>query len=93
MDFVKDLSKLGRDLSKVIIVDNMEQNYKLQKSNGIAIRPFWGKDSDDSALSDLSEILIKIAERKLDVRTGLKLYKDDILSKVTTNISRRAQLK
>ena len=72
MYFVKDLSKLGRDLSKVIIVDNMEQNYKLQKSNGIAIRPFWGKDSDDSALSDLSEILIKIAERKLDVRKGLK---------------------
>jgi len=30
-DFVKDISKLGRDLSKIIIVDNMEQNYKLTK--------------------------------------------------------------
>ena len=60
-DFVKDLSKLGRDMSKIIIVDNMEQNYKLQKNNGITIRPFWGKDNEDTALSDLLEILIKIA--------------------------------
>ena len=26
-DFVKDLSRLGRDMSRIIIVDNMEQNY------------------------------------------------------------------
>ena len=90
-DFVKDLSKLGRDMSKIIIVDNMEQNYKLQKNNGITIRPFWGKDNEDTALSDLLEILIKIAERKLDVRMGLKLFKEDIISKVTSNIFRRSQ--
>ena len=90
-DFVKDISKLGRDLSKIIIVDNMEQNYKLQKNNGITIRPFWGKDNEDSALIDLLEILIKIAERNLDVRTGLKLFKEDIISKVTSNIFRRSQ--
>ena len=90
-DFVKDLSKLGRDLSKTIIVDNMEQNYKLQKNNGITIRPFWGKDNEDSALIDLLDILIKIAEKNLDVRTGLKLFKEDIISKVTSNIFRRSQ--
>jgi Dullard-like phosphatase family protein len=90
-DFVKDISRLGRDLSKIIIVDNMEQNYKLQKNNGITIRPFWGKDNDDSALIDLLEILIEIAKRKLDVRTGLKLFKEDIISKVTSNIFRRSQ--
>ncbi len=90
-DFVKDISKLGRDLNKIIIVDNMEQNYKLQKNNGITIRPFWGKDSEDSALFDLLDILMKIAERKLDVRIGLKLFKEDIISKVTSNIFRRSQ--
>ena len=90
-DFVKDLSKLGRDLSRILIVDNMEQNYKLQKNNGITIRPFWGKDNEDSALIDLLEILIKIAEKNLDVRTGLKLFKEDIISKVTSNIFRRSQ--
>ena len=90
-DFVKDLSKLGRDLSKILIVDNMEQNYKLQKNNGITIRPFWGKNNEDSALIDLLDILIKIAEKNLDVRTGLKLFKEDIISKVTSNIFRRSQ--
>ena len=90
-DFVKDLSKLGRDLSKTLIVDNMEQNYKLQKNNGITIRPFWGKDNEDTALVDLLDILIKIAEKNLDVRTGLKLFKEDIISKVTSNIFRRSQ--
>ena len=90
-DFVKDLSKLGRDMSKIIIVDNMEQNYKLQKNNGITIRPFWGKDNEDTALIDLLEILIKIAEKNMDVRMGLKLFKEDIISKVTSNIFRRSQ--
>jgi Dullard-like phosphatase family protein len=90
-DFVKDLSKFGRDLSRILIVDNMEQNYKLQKDNGITIRPFWGKDNEDTALNDLLEILTKIAENNLDVRTGLKIFKEDIISKVTSNIFRRSQ--
>ena len=90
-DFVKDLSKLGRDMSKTIIVDNMEQNYKLQKSNGITIGPFWGKDNEDTALVDLLDILIKIVDKKMDVRMGLKLFKEDIISKVTSNIFRRSQ--
>ena len=72
-DFVKDLSKLGRDLSKIIIVDNMEQNYKLQKNNGITIRPFWGKDNEDTALIDLLEILIKIAEKKNGCKNRIKI--------------------
>ena len=82
-NFVKDLSKLGRDLSRVIIVDNKEQNYRLHKNNGIKIKSFWGKDNKDSALIDLKDILIKIAEKNLDVRTGLKIYREDIISKVT----------
>ena len=90
-DFVKDLSRLGRDMSRIIIVDNMEQNYKLQPDNGITIRPFWGKDSNDMALIDLLDILIKIAKNKMDVREGISLFKEDIISKVTSNIFRRVQ--
>ena len=81
-DFVKDLSKLGRDLNRTIIVDNMKQNYKNQPNNGITIRPFWGKD-----------ILKKIAEKNMNVISGLKYYKEDIISKVSSNILRRAQIK
>ena len=90
-DFAKDLSKLGRDLSRTIIVDNMEQNYKLQPHNGITIRPFWGKDTNDMALFDLLKILIKIAKMDMDVRDGIRYFKEDIISKVTSNIFRRVQ--
>ena len=90
-DFVKDLSKLGRDLSRTIIVDNMEQNYKLQPYNGITIRPFWGKDTNDMALLDLLNILIKIVKMDMDVRDGIRYFKEDIISKVTSNIFRRVQ--
>ena len=92
-DFVKDLSKLGRDLNKTIIVDNMKQNYKNQPDNGITIRPFWGKDVEDTALVDLLEILKKIAENNMNVIDGLKYFKEDIISKVSSNILRRAQNK
>ena len=92
-DFVKDLSKLGRDLNRTIIVDNMKQNYKNQPYNGITIRPFWGKDVEDTALVDLLDILKKIAEQDMDVISGLKYYKEDIISKVSSNILRRAQIK
>lgn len=92
-DFVKDLSKLGRDLNRTIIVDNMKQNYKNQPNNGITIRPFWGKDVEDTALVDLLDILKKIVEKNMDVISGLKYYKEDIISKVSSNILRRAQIK
>ena len=92
-DFVKDLSKLGRDLNRTIIVDNMKQNYKNQPDNGITIRPFWGKDVEDTALVDLLDILKKIAENNMNVISGLKYFKEDIISKVSSNILRRAQNK
>ena len=90
-DFVKDLSKLGRDLGRIIIVDNMEQNYKLQPYNGITIRPFWGKDTNDMALYDLLNILIKIVKMNMDARDGIRYFKEEIISKVTSNIFRRVQ--
>ena len=87
-DFVKDLSKLGRDLSRIIIVDNMAQNFRLQKENGITIKSFWGKEVDDRALIDLLPILLNIAKNNMDVRIGISYYKNDILNKVTSNIYR-----
>ena len=90
-EFIKDLNRLGRDLSRIIIVDNMEQNYKLQHENGITIRPFWGKDVKDMALYDLLSILIKIVENNMDVRDGINMFKEAIISRVTSNIFRRVQ--
>lgn len=89
-DFVKDLSRLGRDLSKVLIVDNMPQNFRLQKENGIYIKAFWGEDAYDTALLDLSEILEQIALHYTDLRKGIAFFKDDILNKITSNFSRNS---
>ena len=85
-DFVKDLNRLGRSLDRVIIVDDMPQNFRLQKQNGITIKPFLGDDFNDTALYDLLPILKHIAEEKKDVRIGLKKYRDEIIKKVTSNI-------
>ena len=57
--FVKDLSKLGRDLKKVIIVDNLAQNFSRQSENGILIRS-WFDDKEDMALKELAPILIEL---------------------------------
>ena len=85
--FVKDLSKLGRDLSKVIIIDNMPQSFKLQKENGIFIKSFNGDNKKDSTLFDLIPILKKIAgNSNNDVRVELNKMKNEIFTKITTNL-------
>lgn len=85
---MKDLTRLGRPNDKMIIVDNMPQNFRLQKENGIFIRAFWGEDQYDTALIDLMPILINIAQEGGDVRHGLSKYREEILRKVSSNISK-----
>ena len=88
-DVIKDISLIGRDLSKVIIVDNMQQNFKLQKENGILISSFWGEDDNDKVLLQLGRILVSIAidmvetKYNLDVRNEIKKYKEDIIKSVS----------
>ena len=83
-DFVKDLTRIGRPLDKIIIVDDMPQNFKLQKENGIIIKPFWGEDNYDMALFNLIPILKNIAKENKDVRIGLVNYKDEIFKNITS---------
>ncbi|CAD8044694.1 unnamed protein product [Paramecium primaurelia] len=72
--FVKDLSRLGRNMAKCIIVDNIAANYQHQEENGIQIKT-WYNDSDDKELLKLGVFLRKIAEENCqDVRDALKQY-------------------
>ena len=91
-DFVKDISRIGRPMNSIIIVDNMPQNFRLQKENGIFIKPFWGDDIFDTALFSLADILEKIYNQFDDVRQGIFYYKDEILNKITSNFSKRGNI-
>ena len=59
---VKDLSKLGRDMDKIIIVDNIEENYQLQPNNGLNICDFEG-DQNDNELEYLLEDLLNLVKQ------------------------------
>jgi len=58
--FIKDLSKLGRDLKSVIIVDNTPTAYLLQRENAIPITT-WIDDVHDRELFELSLLLEALA--------------------------------
>ena len=88
-NFIKDLTRVGRPLDKTIIVDNMPQNFIFQRENGILIKSFHGEDNNDNALEELGKILINIAKEGGDVRISLKKYRDEIIKKVSSNISKR----
>jgi CTD small phosphatase-like protein 2 len=86
-EFVKDLTRIGRSLDSIIIVDNMPEYFRLQKENGIIIKSFWAKDPNDRALYDLIPILIRIAQEEIDVREGISKYRNEIYRKITSSFS------
>ena len=55
----KDLSILGRDLEKVIIIDNDPSNFRLQPGNGVFIKS-WTGQQDDEELEKFKEILSSV---------------------------------
>jgi CTD small phosphatase-like protein 2 len=84
-NYLKDLSLLGRDLSKIIIIDDLAKNYKLQQDNGLPISS-WKGDVNDTALKDLIPILIKIVENDVDdVRKIIVKIKDKLNEQKTDN--------
>ena len=85
--FFKNLNLLNRNYKKIIIIDDTETNFKLHKSNGICIKPFFGKD-DNNILNMLTQLLIKIrldAEKSGDIRISLKQAKRDLIYKKIEN--------
>ena len=59
---IKDLSKLGRDMNKIIIIDNIEENYQMQPNNGLNISDFEG-DEDDNELDYLLADLLNLVQQ------------------------------
>ena len=81
--YIKDLSKIGRDLSKVLIVDNNPHSFKFQHENGILINSYYGEKNNDKTLIELQKILIKIYNEKKDIRDSISKYKEEIIQKIS----------
>ena len=82
-NLIKDVTLIGRDLSKIIIVDNNETCFELNKENGIKISSFYG-DKNDNKLFELKNILKEIYFKNYnDVRLALKEFHNDIINKVS----------
>ena len=75
---VKDLSLLGRNLNKTIIVDNIKDNFSLQPDNGLQIFS-WKGDINDCSLKFLMDILKNIVVKNVkDVRKVIKKIKSEL---------------
>ncbi|CAE7025549.1 ctdspl2 [Symbiodinium natans] len=61
LPITKDLTKLGRDLSRVVLVDNSRRSFWLQPENGLLVSDWTGRNPDDKELErvrrELGELL------------------------------------
>jgi len=71
-NYVKDLSALGRDLSKVVIIDNAVEAMGFQLHNGILIEDFMGSSSDTSLLE--MKTFLGMMDQARDVRNTVMQY-------------------
>ena len=76
ISLVKDLSWLGRDLRKIVIIDNIADNFKLQNNNGLHIKT-WTGDIKDEEFLNLKDLLFKVFKsRTSNILPYLKIMKE-----------------
>lgn len=69
---LKDISKIGRGLEKILIIDNLAESFTLQPDNGILVKD-WFDDMEDTELPTLIPFLKNLVEKKVpDVREEIR---------------------
>eukprot|EP00002_Diphylleia_rotans_P022236 TRINITY_DN4354_c0_g1_i15.p1 TRINITY_DN4354_c0_g1~~TRINITY_DN4354_c0_g1_i15.p1 ORF type:complete len:175 (+),score=25.46 TRINITY_DN4354_c0_g1_i15:276-800(+) len=64
--YVKDMTRLGRDIRDVIILDNSPLSYMFQPENALPISS-WFEDPQDSELLDLIPVLEALSQVNLQI--------------------------
>ncbi|XP_069792102.1 carboxy-terminal domain RNA polymerase II polypeptide A small phosphatase 1-like [Narcine bancroftii] len=72
-NYVKDLSQLGRDINKLIIVDNSPASYIFHPNNAVPIAS-WFDDTSDTELLDLIPFFERLSKEE-DIYTILQEHK------------------
>ena len=83
--FIKDIANIGRDMKKIIMVDDLQENLNLHIENGILILPYDGDENkEDRVLYELKKLLILFYNLGYeDLRNAIKSYKNEIYQKIT----------
>lgn len=77
ISLVKDLSWIGRDLKKTLIIDNIADNFKLQYANGLHIKT-WCGDIRDEEFSALIPLLINLFKSNpSNIIPSIKMIKEN----------------
>ncbi|KAJ0070695.1 hypothetical protein NL108_017747 [Boleophthalmus pectinirostris] len=74
-NYVKDLSRLGRDLSRVIIIDNSPVSYIFHPDNAVPVAS-WFDDVSDTELLDLIPFFERLSQEQ-EVYQTLKQQRTD----------------
>ena len=89
-NYVKNIGLLGRNMRKILIIDDLPQYLKLNKKNSICIRPFYGDTvKDRNTLKILGNVLKKIrfdADDSKDITDSLRIFKKDLYPDVIEEI-------
>ena len=83
-EFIKDISRIGRDIQKIIIVDYLEDNLKYYPDNGILIPPYnVDENGEDIVLFELQKLLISFFRFGYeDIRVAINNYKNKIYNEI-----------
>lgn len=81
------MNKIGRDITKTLIIDNVEANFKVTPDNGYHIMNFEGEEEDEELIF-LKKELVKLAESEVeDVRNYIPILRKNMNEYVRNTVT------